>query len=134
MTNILRKPLDQSSSLTRAEYVGHKQRLGHVLNAVLWSDNGGETWSRAAFCCGDTVPGPSPRYWVLSVGGYSDTASDYSAHYGALKSIVPPDYGYLDNPAVSVFAGEREPWNEEDPYPDYIVSYGPRSGIRVERA
>lgn len=74
-----------------------------------------------------------PAYWVLPVGGYPDTRDDYLPA-DTKNDVRPGDYGYLDNPAVSVFSGDREPWNEDDPYPDYIVRFGPRSGIRWERA
>lgn len=76
-----------------------------------------------------------PAYWVLQVRGYSDTAADYSP-LGRKADITEHliDLGYLDNPAVTVYDGSREPWNEEDPYPDFVVSRGPRGGVVWERA
>lgn len=72
-------------------------------------------------------------WWVLQFSGYPDTQSDYT--FAATKKDVRPlDLGYLENPACTVFAGEREPWTEDDPYPDYVVSFGPKGGIRWERA
>lgn len=72
-------------------------------------------------------------YWVLNYPGYPDTQSDFT--YAATRADVRPlDLGYLDNPAATVFDGTREPWTESDSYPDWVVSFGPRSGIRWERA
>lgn len=75
------------------------------------------------------------KWHVLQANGYSDTQADYvtvSGKDAAEAELI--DFGYLDNPAITVYAGEREPWTEDDPYPDFIVSRGPRGGIRWQRA
>jgi hypothetical protein len=78
---------------------------------------------------------PAPRYWVLQVNGYSDTRRDYArASNRDAVALELVDLGYLENPAVTVYAGDRTPWAEEDPYPDWVVSRGPRGGVRWERA
>lgn len=77
----------------------------------------------------------APRYWVLQASGYSDTQRDYTpAASRAAVAAELVDLGYLDNPAVTVFVGEREPWAESDPYPDWQVSRGVRGGVNWERA
>ena len=75
------------------------------------------------------------KWHVLQVSGYADTQADYVTVSG--KAAVADeliDLGHLDNPAITVYAGEREPWTEHTPYPDFIVSRGPRDNIKWERA
>ena len=74
-------------------------------------------------------------YHVLQANGYPDTRADYvtvSGREAVAGGLI--DLGYLDNPAVTVYDGTREPWNELDPYPDFVVSRGPRGGVNWERA
>lgn len=68
-------------------------------------------------------------YWVLHAGSYPDTRSGYD-FAKAKRDVVPLDFGYLDNPVCHVFDGTRTPWLESDPYPDFVVEFGPRGGIR----
>lgn len=51
-------------------------------------------------------------YWVLPLGGYPDTRSDY-AHWDNREG-VPAD--------CFVYDGSRKPWKELDPYPDFVTS------------
>ena len=83
-------------------------------------------------------------YVVLPFGGYPDTASDYKAC--ATRADVESelsDFGWMDNPAIHVYkvtAGETPESviatlvESGDPYPDYFVEFGPRSGVRWELA
>lgn len=83
-------------------------------------------------------------YVVLPHRGYPDTASDYVAcptRADVAAQLV--DYGWLDNPGVFVYAvmpGESPEGlittlaADADPYPDWVVSRGPRGGVRWERA
>ena len=78
-------------------------------------------------------------YVVLPFGGYPDTATDYVVC--ATRADVSAwlvDYGWMDNPPISVYVvtkGEtaqsviEELAASSDPYPDYIVSRGPRGGV-----
>lgn len=76
-----------------------------------------------------------PRYWVLQFNDYSNDSKSFTPcnnRSEVASELI--DLGYLDNPAVTVFDGTRTPWDEEDPYPDFIVSRGPRGGVNWERA
>jgi len=87
---------------------------------------------------------PAAHYVVLPAGAYADTVSDYIAC--ATRAEVAAqlvDYGYLSNPAVSVFTVPKGYTGEHviaslaqnvDPYPDYIVERGPRGGVQWNRA
>lgn len=76
-----------------------------------------------------------PRYWVLPYARYADTESDYVRAANKAEVFAQlVDYGWMSNPAVHVYVGERTPWNEVDPYPDYVAERGPRGGVRWERA
>lgn len=82
-------------------------------------------------------------YVVLPHGGYPDTANDYVAC--ATRADVEGqlvDYGWMDNPGVSVYKVTRgetaegviaELTESADPYPDWIVSRGPMGGVAWER-
>ena len=74
-------------------------------------------------------------YYVLPANGYPDTRTDY-VHVTGKAGVFAElsDLGYLDNPGVSVYSSDREPWTEIDPYPDFIAERGPRGGYRWERA
>jgi len=75
------------------------------------------------------------KWWVLQANGYPDTFGDYSAcedRREVQEQLI--DLGYLENPAVTVFSGARRPWTETDPYPDWVVSRGPRGGVNWDRA
>lgn len=83
-------------------------------------------------------------YVVLPHGGYPDTAGDYvtcATRADVEAQLV--DYGWLENPAVSVYRvmpGEdpaaviADLASSLDPYPDYVVERGPRGGVRWTRA
>jgi hypothetical protein len=83
-------------------------------------------------------------YVVLPHGGYPDTASDYIEC--ATRADVEAqlmDYGWMYNPAVTVFIVTKDETpadviheliQSSDPYPDWVVERGPRGGIRWERA
>jgi len=62
-------------------------------------------------------------WWLLRSGGYPDTEGDYE-FFGTKAS--PPDW--LPAECVAhVFDGARSPWEEHDPYPDWVAFRG-RSG------
>lgn len=83
-------------------------------------------------------------YVVLPHGGYPDTASDYiecPTRDDVAAELV--DYGWMDNPGVFVYTVVKGQTASEviatlaesaDPYPDYVVSRGPRGGVKWERA
>lgn len=84
-------------------------------------------------------------YVVLPYGGYPDTAADYiecPTREAVEAELV--DFGWMQNPAVSVYKVTKGETAAEviaqlvessgDPYPDWVVEYGPRGGIRWERA
>lgn len=83
-------------------------------------------------------------YVVLPHGGYPDTASDYvECPTRADVEAQLVDYGWMENPAVTVFVVTKdetpagvihELTQSSDPYPDWVVEYGPRSGVRWVRA
>lgn len=82
-------------------------------------------------------------YLVKQFTAYSDDPESYE--YAKTRVEVESklvDCGWLDNPGVMVYLlfGKYNVRDEQialsqndDPYPDYIVEYGPRSGIRWER-
>lgn len=84
----------------------------------------------------------APRYWVRTHGGYPDDPSAYlpanSKRECAELGLV--DLGYLENPCAFVYRVSRDvpaslaPWLEVDPYPDFVVEFGPRGGIRWDIA
>ena len=77
------------------------------------------------------------RYYILTPGGYPDTQADYipATSLEHAKDITRKFCdGYLDPACSHVFSAQREPWTEQDPYPDYVVYQGPRGGMAVERA
>lgn len=83
-------------------------------------------------------------YVVLPHGGYPDTSADYvfcNTRAEVASELV--DYGYMKNPGVFVYvvsAGEsaesviEQLSTSPDPYPDYVVEYGPRGGVQWNRA
>lgn len=64
---------------------------------------------------------------VLTPGGYPDTFADYVT-FDSKREVIE----YLNQSfgwdSAHVFHGEREPWNEVDPYPDFALERGPRGG------
>jgi len=83
-------------------------------------------------------------YLVVQAMDYKDDPASYT--YCRTRADVAAqliDFGYLENPAVQVFAlnvGE-DPHTSAlvlsrilDPYPDWVVSRGPRGGVVWERA
>lgn len=74
-------------------------------------------------------------YHVLKPGGYPDTLDDYETvtNKAAVADEIPHAMWGLGE-SVHVFHGERAPWEERDPYPDWVVSRGPRGGVRWEPA
>lgn len=83
-------------------------------------------------------------YVVLPAGSYADTATDYVAcNTRADVEGQLVDYGYLSNPAVSVYTVLKgqvpadvidELVESHDPYPDFIVERGPLGGVKWTRA
>lgn len=79
----------------------------------------------------------APKYLILPPGGYPDTQADYipSKSIKQCQAIARRFCdGYLDPAGAHVYSGEREPWNESDPYPDWVTIEGPRGGMSWERA
>jgi hypothetical protein len=78
----------------------------------------------------------APKYWVLMSGAESDTPHDYVPTYNRADcvTLARESADWAIEPGAHVFAGSREPWTEEDPYPDFTVTRGARGGYRWEVA
>jgi|GEM_PF-4618463 len=72
-------------------------------------------------------------FYLLYSGCYPDQYGSY-AWTKYKKDIEPLHPGLGMDPAVHVFDGSRQPWNELDPYPDFVVEHGPRGGIKWARS
>jgi hypothetical protein len=73
------------------------------------------------------------QYWVLQYRSYPDEVGSYTLTTGRAETESQLiDYGWLENTAIMVYDEDRRPWDEVDPYPDWVVSRGPRGGIRWE--
>lgn len=86
---------------------------------------------------------PQPERWVVhESGAYSNDPSSYkSVSTRAEVEAMLPDYGWMSNPGLYVYrvlpGTDVEKYildlsSKPDPYPDFLVAFGPKSGIRWE--
>jgi hypothetical protein len=87
------------------------------------------------------IPLRATAYVVRQHGGYPDDVSSYKVC--ATRAEVEAelvDLGYMDNPGVWVYKctkADKSPSeviqqlaNNPDPYPDWVVEFGPRGGVQ----
>ena len=90
---------------------GHEIRMGHKLDAVHVSDDGGQIWRMVRLCCGDKIPDRAvlaEPMRVVTINGNGQGDYDVSVHRAGCRDVPKAIRGhdYFEEGAVS----KRDLW------------------------